>query len=144
MARKTLLLLVDDSEDDIILAGRALRSAAVECDLVVTRSGAEALDYLFGHGAHAARDAVPVPNLILLDVKLPGLSGFEVLEHIRLDERTRLIPVVMLSSSYEDHDVAESYRRGANGYVRKPIDFVEFREVVRKLAQYWLEWNVTP
>lgn len=144
MPRKATLLLVDDSEDDIVLTRRALNSTTVECDLVVARNGSEALAYLFGRDENAGQDSVPAPNLILLDVQLPILNGFEVLERIRLDERTRLIPVVMLSSSHEAQDVAESYRRGANGYVRKPIDFVEFRDVVRKLAQYWLEWNITP
>ncbi|HML21666.1 MAG TPA: response regulator [Aggregatilinea sp.] len=144
MCTKTIILLVEDNEDEVALTRRALRRESMSFELVVARSGIEALDYLFGMGSYFGRDLSVQPSLILLDIKLPGMSGLDVLQRLRMDPRTRLIPTVMLTSSDEHSDVVESYLRGANSYVRKPIDFNEFANVVRQLGGYWLEWNLVP
>jgi CheY-like chemotaxis protein len=111
---------------------------------VVAHDGVEALDYLFGTGAHAGRDASSLPQIVLLDLKLPRVDGMEVLRQIRGDERTRLLPVVVLTSSKEEQDLIRSYSLGANSYVRKPVDFEQFTEAVRQLGLYWLVLNETP
>ncbi len=140
MTNKTILL-VEDNEDDEELTTRALRQAKIANDIVVTRDGREALDYLFGEGAHAGRDPMQRPALILLDLKLPKLSGLEVLQRIRSDERTRLIPTVVLTSSSEDEDMLKSYESGANSYVRKPVEFGAFASAVSQLGIYWMILN---
>ncbi len=143
MERK-FILLVEDNPDDELLTMRALRTSQVANDIVVARDGAEALDFLFGSGAYAGRDTEQVPELILLDLKLPKLDGLEVLQRIRSDKRTRHLPVVVLTSSDEEIDIIESYSRGANSYIRKPVDFDQFIESVKQLKLYWLVLNVPP
>jgi two-component system response regulator len=140
MPRK-YILLVEDNPDDEALTLRALKKNKVANDVVVARDGAEAVDFLFGTGAHAGRDVGDLPQIVLLDLKLPKLDGFEVLRRIRADERTRLLPVVILTSSKEERDVVQGYRDGCNSYVRKPVDFEEFVEAARQLGLYWLLLN---
>ncbi len=140
MGEKTVLL-VEDNPDDEALTLSAFESGGVAHMMTVVRDGAEALDYLFGAGAYAGRDTTFLPSLILLDLKLPKYSGLEVLERIRADGRTRLVPVVVLSSSDEPDDQVRAYRLGANSYVRKSIDFDQFSRGIRMLAEYWLDLN---
>ncbi len=142
--REQVILLVEDNPNDELLMLRALAKNAVAGEVVVARDGVEALDYLFSSGQYAGRDADGMPRLILLDLKLPRLNGFEVLERLRADERTRLLPVVILTSSRERRDVLESYGLGANSYVRKPVGFEQFLEVVGQLKLYWLGLNESP
>ncbi len=135
------ILLIEDNPDDEALTLRALQKNNIKNDVVVARDGAEALDYLFATGAHAGRDARVMPHVILLDLKLPKVSGFEVLKALRSDPRTRLLPVVILTSSNEERDRVEGYGLGANSYVRKPVEFGNFIEAVRQLGLYWLILN---
>jgi two-component system response regulator len=139
-----VILLVEDNPDDEALTLRALRRANVNNDIVVARDGVEALDYLFGTGAHAGRDTRALPQVMLLDLKLPRLDGLEVLRRVRADDRTRVLPVVILTSSNEECDRIEGYTLGANSYVRKPVDFNEFVDAVRQLGLYWLLLNQPP
>ena len=139
-----ILLLVEDSPSDIKLTRRALRQSRITNRLVVAEDGVEALDYLFATGAHAGRDVGDLPSLILLDLKLPREDGMEVLRKIRADERTRRLPVVILTSSQEEQDIIASYDLGANSYIRKPVDFTQFAEAVRQLGLYWLVLNEPP
>lgn len=139
-----LILLVEDNPDDEELALRAFERGQVGNPIVVARDGVEALDYLFGTGPHAGRDSAAMPAMVLLDLKLPRLDGLEVLRRIRSDQRTRYLPVVVLTSSREEQDVVESYSLGANSYVRKPVDFGEFVDAVRHLGMYWLLLNEPP
>lgn len=139
--RQRTILLVEDNPDDVDLTLRALRRCNVDNAIVVARDGVEALDYLFGTGAHEGRDVRQQPEVVLLDLKLPRVDGLEVLERIRADERTRLLPVVILTSSSEERDLVEGYRLGANSYVCKPVDFGEFVEATRQLGLYWLVLN---
>lgn len=139
-----VILLVEDSQRDEELALRALRKNNIKNEVVLARDGAEALDYLFGTGAHAGRNTAELPAVVLLDIKLPRIDGLEVLRRLRADERTELLPVVILTSSNEEKDRLEGYISGANSYVRKPIDFSEFAEVVRQLGLYWLLLNEPP
>ena len=136
------ILLVEDNPDDVALTLRALKSHNITNDVVVAKDGVQALDYLFGaKGTPAAEE---LPAVVLLDLKLPKVNGLEVLQRIRADERTRLLPVVILTSSDEERDVISGYRLGANSYVRKPVDFVEFTEAARQLGLYWLLMNRAP
>ena len=135
------VLLVEDDSDDELLILRSLKTANLENEIVVARDGAEALDYLFASGAYADRDAEQLPVVVLLDLKLPKIDGLEVLRRIRADERTKLLPVIVLTSSDEDQDVIDSYRLGANSYVQKPVQFGEFSSAVQKLGLYWLLLN---
>jgi len=139
-----IILLVEDNPDDVALTLRALKKNKIMNDVVVARDGVEALDYLFGRGDYTGRDVKDEPVVILLDIKLPRMNGMEVLRSIRGDERTRLIPVVILTSSVEEKDVLDGYNLGANSYIRKPVDFVQFSEAVRHLGLYWLLWNEPP
>ncbi|MGA2581886.1 MAG: response regulator [Tepidisphaeraceae bacterium] len=143
MFEKTILL-VEDNADDEELTVRALKKNNVTNELAIARDGVEALDYLFGTGAYSGRDATVVPGLVLLDLKLPKMDGLEVLRRIRADERTRRMPVVVLTSSKEEQDVIRSYDLGANSYIRKPVDFNQFTEAVRQLGLYWLMLNEVP
>ena len=139
-----VILLVEDNPDDEALTLRALKRANVGNQIIVARDGVEALDYLMGTGTHAGRDTRDLPQVVLLDLKLPRIDGLEVLRRIRADERTRLLPVVILTSSNEERDRMEGYALGANSYVRKPVDFTEFVDAVRQLGLYWLLLNQPP
>jgi CheY-like chemotaxis protein len=139
-----IILLVEDNQDDEVLTLRAFKKINIRNPVVVVRDGAEALDYLFGRGAYAGRDVSIQPQVVLLDVHLPKLDGLAVLRHIREDERTRQLPVVMLTSSNQERDLARSYELGVNSYVRKPVDVTSFFEAVRQLGMYWLVLNETP
>ena len=141
MAEK-FILLVEDNPDDEELTMRALRRLANE--VVVTRDGSEALEFLFGAGQYAGRDTERMPAVILLDLKLPKLSGLDVLQRLRADPRSKLIPVVVLTSSSEDEDMLRSYRFGANSYVRKPVEFGAFASAVTQLGMYWMLLNESP
>ncbi|HKZ85196.1 MAG TPA: response regulator [Anaerolineae bacterium] len=143
MNQKTILL-VEDNPDDEALTLRALKKNNILNEVVIARDGAEALDYLFGAGAYAARDTRNQPAVILLDLKLPKIDGLEVLRRIRAGDRTRLLPVVVLTSSKEEQDLLNSYALGANSCVRKPVDFGEFVEAARQLGLYWLLLNEAP
>ncbi len=138
------ILLVEDNPDDVSLTLRAFRKNHILNEVIVARDGVEALDYLFGAGAHAGRDTTIEPGLILLDLKLPKMDGLEVLRRLRTDARTRLVRVVVLTSSKEEQDVASCYELGATSYIRKPVDFEEFVKVAGHLGLYWLLLNEPP
>ena len=144
MKEQRLILLVEDNDDDVELTLRALRRNRVANRVDVVRDGAEALDYLFATGSYSGRDVRDAPNLVLLDLKLPKVGGLEVLERLRADPRTRRLPVVILTSSNVESDLARSYDLGANSYIRKPVDFTQFMEAVNQLGLYWLVLNETP
>ena len=139
-----IILLVEDNPDDEALTLRALKKNKIRNEVVVAHDGVEALDYLFGTGAYAGRDTGILPMVILLDLKLPKVDGLEVLCHLRADERTKSIPVVVLTSSREEQDLINSYSFGCNSYIRKPVDFVQFVDAVRQLGLYWLVLNEAP
>lgn len=139
-----IILLVDDNPDDVQLTLRALKKSNILNDVVVAQDGVEALEYLFGTGKYSGRDTKIVPQLVLLDLKMPRMDGLEVLQRIRKDERTTLQPVVVMTTSSEERDRVESYKLGANSYIRKPMDFHQFSEAVRQLGLYWLVLNESP
>jgi CheY-like chemotaxis protein len=139
-----VILLVEDNPDDEALTHRALKKNNIGNEVVVARDGAEALDYLFGTGVYEGRDLSTMPQVVLLDLKLPKIDGLDVLRRLRADERTKLLPVVVLTSSREQQDLVDSYGYGANSYIRKPVDFAQFIEAVRQLGLYWLVLNETP
>ena len=139
-----IILLVEDNPDDEAFARRALLRHDIANDLIVVHDGVEALDFLFARGPHVGRDTTVMPRVVLLDLKLPRMDGLDVLRAMRADERTRFLPVVVLTSSSEEGDVARSYALGANSYVRKPVDYAQFIEAVRQLGRYWLLLNETP
>ncbi|HWV39564.1 MAG TPA: response regulator [Vulgatibacter sp.] len=141
MNSDAVILLVEDNPQDEELTLRAFRKSKILNPVVVARDGVEALDWLFARGPHAQRDPAVLPQVILLDLKLPKLDGLGVLRQIRADERTRLVPVVILTSSVEEQDRLAGYGLGANSYVRKPVDFTQFTEAVRQLGLYWLVLN---
>jgi two-component system response regulator len=138
------ILLVEDNPDDVELTMRALRKNHIANKVVVAGDGVQALDYLFGTGTYASRDPRDNPRLILLDLKLPKLDGLQVLARLRTDERTKLVPVVILTSSKEEHDLISGYKCGANSYVRKPVDFNKFVDAVHQIGLYWLLINESP
>lgn len=138
------LLLVEDNPDHEELTLRTLRQNKVVNEIVVARDGEQALDYLFGQGKYAGRDVSQQPELVLLDLKLPKVDGLEVLARMREDARTELIPVVILTSSSEEEDMARSYKLGANSYVRKPVSFAQFTDRLQKVQVYWLLVNESP
>lgn len=139
-----IILLVEDNPDDVALTLRALKKNHIVNEVVVARDGEEALEYLTATGRHAGRAVAVLPQVILLDLKLPKLGGLEVLRAIRANPQTRLLPVVVLTSSSEEPDIIASYDLGANSYIRKPVDFNQFLEAVRQLGLYWLLLNQAP
>jgi two-component system response regulator len=139
-----IILLVEDNADDELLTRRAFQKNNILNEVVVAHDGVEALDYLFGTGPHEGRSLNPPPGIILLDINLPRIGGLEVLRRLRADPRTQMLPVVILTSSREEQDLIESYRLGANSYVRKPVDFANFVEATRQLGLYWLMLNEQP
>ncbi len=143
MARKTILL-VEDNPDDETLTRMALQENRLLNEVVVAHDGVEALDYLFGRGMYAGRDLNDAPQVVLLDLKLPKLDGLDVLRALRADDRTKLLPVVILTSSNEETDLVAGYSLGANSYVRKPVDFQQFTDAVKQLGLYWLLLNEPP
>lgn len=139
-----IILLAEDNPDDEALTLRELRRNNILNEIVVAHDGAEALDYLFGTGLNAGKEGAIMPTVILLDLKLPKVNGLEVLSRIRTDDRTKLLPVVILTSSKEEKDIIESYRLGANSYINKPVDFIQFSEAIRQLGLYWVVLNEPP
>jgi two-component system, response regulator len=139
-----MILLVEDNPDDEALTIRALKKNNIGNRLAIVRDGVEAIDFLFCTGTYADRDSKDVPQVVLLDLKLPKIDGLEVLRRIRENETTRLLPVVILTSSKEEQDILKGYKLGANSYVRKPVDFDQFVEAVRQLGLYWLVLNEAP
>jgi len=142
--KNNTILVVEDNPRDEALTLRALKKNNVANDVVVARDGVEALDYLFGTGSYAGRDVSEIPEIVLLDLKLPKMDGLQVLAKLRADRRTRFIPVVVFTSSSEQEDMIKSYDLGANSYIRKPVDYVQFTEAVRQLGLYWLVLNEPP
>ena len=138
------ILLVEDNPDDVALTMRALKKNNIANEVIVAKDGVEALDYLFGTGAYENRDVGKTPAVVLLDLKLPMIDGLEVLERIRKDERTKLTPVVILTSSKEEQDLVRGYRLGANSYLTKPIEFADFSKMVSDMGSYWLTLNKLP
>jgi CheY-like chemotaxis protein len=143
-ASNKTILLVEDNPDDEALAIRALKRNHISNEIVVAHDGVEALDYLFGTGIYAERDISIKPTVILLDLKLPRIDGIEVLRRLREDDRTKLVPVVVLTTSSEEQDMLDSYSLGCNSYIRKPVDFIQFSEAIRQLGMYWLLMNEPP
>ena len=141
---KKLVLLVEDNSDDEALTLRALQKNNVGSEVVVVRDGVEALDFLFCRNVYADRDPHDLPQLVLLDLKMPKMDGLEVLRQLRVESRTRLLPVVILTSSKEEQDLIEGYKSRVNSYIRKPVDFTEFMEIVQELGLYWLGLNEEP
>jgi two-component system response regulator len=141
---QTVILLVEDNPDDEELALLAFERSRVANEMVVVRDGQEALNYVFGTEASGGKDAKPLPQLVLLDLKLPKVDGLEVLKRLRADPRTRGLPIVVLTSSREEEDLLTSYDLGANSYVRKPVEFARFAEAIRQLQMYWLVLNESP
>ena len=144
MEKSRIILLVEDSPDDVELTMLALKENKIMNEVVVAWDGVEALDYCFCTGKYAGRDPCGTPQLILLDLKLPKLDGLEVLQRLRAHESTKLLPVVILTSSREERDLINGYALGANSYIRKPVDFTQFAEAVRQLGLYWLVLNEPP
>ncbi|PSB20467.1 two-component system response regulator [filamentous cyanobacterium CCP2] len=143
-SNQRVILLVEDNPDDEALAIRALKRHHIGNQIVVAHDGVEAIDYLFGTGMYAGRDVSLKPTVVLLDLKLPRIDGFEVLRRIRENEATRLLPVVVLTTSNEEQDLLNSYSLGCNSYIRKPVDFLQFSEAIRQLGMYWLLMNEPP
>lgn len=144
MSDNKVILLVEDNPDDVALTMRAFKQNNIMNDIVNARDGQEAIDFLFGQGDYTGRDSATDPVVVLLDLKLPKIDGLEVLRQMRANARTKLTPVVVLTSSSEERDLCESYSLGANSYVRKPVDFVQFSEAVKQLELYWLVLNEAP
>lgn len=139
-----IILLVEDNPDDVELTIRAFKQNGISNKVIVATDGKEAIDYLFGEGIYARRDVKDLPIIVLLDLKLPKINGMEVLKIIRQNELTKLLPVVILTSSTQESDLVNGYKLGANSYVRKPVDFKEFVEAIKTLGLYWLIWNEPP
>jgi two-component system, response regulator len=139
-----IILLVEDNPDDVALTLRAFKKNNISNKVIVASDGLEALDYLFGRGKYAERDIKDIPVVVLLDLKLPKINGLEVLKTIRQDEALKLLPVVILTSSSQEEDVISGYKLGANSYIRKPVNFNDFQQVIKVLGLYWLIWNQPP
>jgi two-component system, response regulator len=144
MNRNHIILLVEDNVDDVELTRMAFKKSNILNEMVVVHDGQEALDYLFGAGAYADREPMIMPNLVLLDLNLPGLNGLEVLRRLRANERTKLLPVVILTTSKEEADILGGYAGGANSYIRKPVNFAQFASAALQLGLYWLVLNEPP
>lgn len=144
IVEKKPILLVEDNPDDEMLTRRALKQNNIMNEVVVAHDGVEALDYLFCLNAHAGRDSSAMPAMVLLDLKMPRMGGLEVLERLRLNQRTELLPVIILTSSREEHDLIQGYKLHANSYIRKPVDFSQFVEAVKQIGMYWLVLNESP
>jgi two-component system, response regulator len=144
IAEDKMILIVEDNPDDEALTLRALKKNNISNEIVIARDGVQALDYLFGTGDHEGRDTSILPQVVLLDLKLPKVDGLEVLRQLRNDERTRFLPVVILTSSKEEQDLLDGYTMGANSYIRKPVDFAQFTEAIKQLGLYWLVLNELP
>ena len=144
MSGLKVILLIEDNSSDVDLTRRALEKGHIGNEVVVARDGKQALDYLWGEGAYAGRDVSELPAVTLLDLKLPKVPGLEVLRRVRADARTRRLPVVILTSSKEEQDLAVGYDLGANSYIRKPVDFEQFTQAIAHLGLYWLVWNEPP
>jgi len=142
--KEKFILLVEDNPDDEALTMRAFKKNNIKNKIVVARDGVEALDFLLCRNVYSDRDPMEMPEVILLDLKLPKLDGLEVLRQMRNNEHTKLLPVVVLTSSKEDQDIIESYNLGANSYIRKPVDFIQFSKAIKHLGVYWLLLNETP
>jgi two-component system, response regulator len=142
--KNTMILLVEDNPSEVVLTLRALKKKKIGDRVVVVTDGVEALDFLFCMNAYADRDPHDLPDLILLDIKLPKMDGLEVLRRIRADKRTQMLPVIILTSSSEKQDLLEAYKSGTNSYIRKPVDFTQFEEYVKQIGLYWLILNETP
>ena len=142
--KEKIILLVEDNPDDVTLTLRALKKNNILNEVVIARDGVEALDYLFGTGMYEGRDTSVMPIVTLLDLKLPRIDGLEVLKRVRENERTKLIPIVILTSSKEENDLINGYSLGANSYIRKPVDFNQFSEAIRELGLYWILLNESP
>jgi CheY-like chemotaxis protein len=138
------ILLVEDNPDDEVLTLMAFRDNNILNNIIVTHDGAEALDYLSGTGKYNGRDIYDLPQVVLLDLKLPKIDGLEVLHHIRANQITKLLPVIILTSSKEETDLLNSYQKGANSYIHKPVDFEQFSEAIKQLGLYWLVLNEVP
>jgi two-component system, response regulator len=143
MGQEKAILLVEDNPDDELLTLLAFKDNNIDNEVIIARDGAEALDYLFGKDKYAGND-LPIPQVILLDLKLPKIDGLEVLKRIRSDQRTKLLPVVILTSSKEETDIVKSYESGANSYIQKPVDFEQFSSAIKQLGLYWLLLNELP
>jgi two-component system, response regulator len=141
---KKMILLVEDNPDDEALTLRAFKKSNILNEVVVARDGVEALDFLFATGTYSDRDANIMPQIVLLDIKLPKIDGLEVLRRLRADERTQMLPVIILTSSKEEQDLINGYKFGCNSYIRKPVDFSQFSESIQQLGLYWLVLNETP
>lgn len=142
--KNKIILLVEDNPDDVALTLRALKKSKIMNEVVVAQDGVEALEYLFLTGKYAGRDTKALPQVVLLDLKMPRMDGLEVLQRVRSAEQTKLLPVVVLTTSSEDKDRVESYKLGANSYIRKPVDFEQFVKAVQNLGLYWLVLNEAP
>lgn len=142
--KETMILLVEDNLDDIELTLRALKNNNIKNEIIVAHDGTEALDFLFGTGKYSGKDTTIMPTLILLDLKMPKMDGHQLLKKIRGDERTKLIPVVIMTSSKEENDLLNSYKNGCNSYIQKPVEFADFNTAIKNLGFYWLLLNESP
>ncbi len=144
MPQNKTILLVEDNPDDELLIKRSLEKHNILNNIIIARDGVDALDYLLGGGIYQSRNVSEMPQVVLLDLKLPRMDGLEVLRRLRANERTKLLPIVILTSSDEEKGMVESYQLGANSYIRKPVDFTQFSDAVRQLGLYWLILNQIP
>lgn len=144
MEQEKLILLVEDNPDDQFFIRRALSKEHAKSELVVVNDGLEALDFLYARGKFAARDPKVLPRLIILDLNIPKITGLEVLQEIKKHDSTRIIPVIIFTTSGEERDILDSYRRGANSYITKPVDIQQYNEIVQRLGSYWISTNVAP